>query len=387
MKNKFGWEIKKLSEVSKIFNGGTPTTSVSEFWNGSNLWITPKDMGKLTTKFVGDTERKITEAGLKNSSARMLPINSVIISSRAPIGHLAINTKPICTNQGCKGLIPNKSIDTYFLYYFLRSSVKLLNDLGTGATFKEISAAKLSNVKLALPPLPIQHQIVSELDALSEIISKKKQQLEELDKLSQATFYDIFGDPVTNEKGWVFENLGSLCTIVRGGSPRPIEKFLGGDVPWIKIGDATKGNDIYLYSTKEHIIREGVTKSRLIPKGSMIFANCGVSLGFARIITFEGCIHDGWLAFHNISERLNEIFLLKHMNFQTDYFRKLAPEGTQPNLNTGIMNKTKVIVPPISLQELFASKIKSIESQKSLITQSIAEVQQLFDYTMYKYFN
>lgn len=387
MKNKFGWEIKKLSEVSKIFNGGTPTTSVSEFWNGSNLWITPKDMGKLTTKFVGDTERKITEAGLKNSSARMLPINSVIISSRAPIGHLAINTKPICTNQGCKGLIPNKSIDTYFLYYFLRSSVKLLNDLGTGATFKEISAAKLSNVKLALPPLPIQHQIVSELDALSEIISKKKQQLEELDKLSQATFYDIFGDPVTNEKGWVFENLGSLCTIVRGGSPRPIEKFLGGDVPWIKIGDATKGNDIYLYSTKEHIIREGVTKSRLIPKGSMIFANCGVSLGFARIITFEGCIHDGWLAFHNISERLNEIFLLKHMNFQTDYFRKLAPEGTQPNLNTGIMNKTKVIVPPISLQELFASKIKSIESQKSLITQSIAEVQQLFDYTMDKYFN
>ena len=94
-----GWEVKKLGEVCEIIGGGTPDTKRKEFWDGSILWITPKDMGKLETVHVDDTERKITEAGLKNSSAKMLPSNSVVLSTRAPIGHLAINTKPISTRS------------------------------------------------------------------------------------------------------------------------------------------------------------------------------------------------------------------------------------------------------------------------------------------------
>lgn len=93
---------------------------------------------------------------------------------------------------------------------------------------------------------------------------------------------------------WKKEKLGNLCDVYRGSSPRPINKYLGGTIPWIKIGDATEGDNVYMHSTKEHIIEEGVKKSRLVKKGSLIFANCGVSLGFARIITFDGCIHDGY---------------------------------------------------------------------------------------------
>ena len=167
-----------------------------------------------------------------------------------------------------------------------------------------------------------------------------------------------------NEKKWLRKPLGELCCISRGGSPRPIDKFLGGNVPWIKIGDATSGDDIYLTSTKEHIVSDGIRKSHLVKPGSLIFANCGVSLGFARILTFEGCIHDGWLAFEDIDESLDKVFLLLTLNFMTKYFRNIAPAGTQPNLNTSIMKQHMQIIPPIKMQKQYVYFVRQINKSK-----------------------
>jgi len=180
----------------------------------------------------------------------------------------------------------------------------------------------------------------------------------------QSRFIELFGDININDKGWDIQPLGELCTIVRGGSPRPIEKYLGGDIPWIKIGDATDGENIYLHSTKEHIIQAGVSKSRMVKAGSLIFANCGVSLGFARIITFDGCIHDGWLAMEDIDERLDKVFLLQALNQMTDHFRRIAPAGTQPNLNTAIMKAYKQIIPPVELQKEFIAFVEQTDKSK-----------------------
>lgn len=180
----------------------------------------------------------------------------------------------------------------------------------------------------------------------------------------QSRFIELFGDINTNDKNWDSQPLGELCTIVRGGSPRPIENFLGGDVPWIKIGDATKGDNVYLHTTKEHIIQDGVKKSRLVKSGSLIFANCGVSLGFARIITFDGCIHDGWLAMEDIDVRLDKVFLLQALNQMTDHFRKIAPAGTQPNLNTAIMKAYVQIIPPMELQKEYIAFVEQADKSK-----------------------
>ena len=109
----------------KIINGGTPKSNVTSFWNGDIPWITPKDMGKLQTKYTSSTLRNITEDGLKNSSAKTIPPNSVILSTRAPIGYLAINKVEMSFNQGCKGLIPNNNINSEYLFYFLASSVEI----------------------------------------------------------------------------------------------------------------------------------------------------------------------------------------------------------------------------------------------------------------------
>lgn len=260
-----------------------------------------------------------------------------------------------------------------FLYYFFRSIN--VPDTGYNRHFKY-----LKELKIPLPPLPTQKKIAALLDAADAYRQKTKALIEKYDELTQSLFLDMFGDPVVNEKGWEKKPMGELMKIVRGGSPRPIDKFLGGKYPWIKIGDATKGDDIYLEKTKQHIIEEGLKKTRLLPKGSLIFANCGVSLGFARIIQFEGCIHDGWLAFSELDDTvLNELFLLKALNSITRYFRETAPDGTQPNLNSSIMKSFNIILPPIELQNKFEVSLKVIIKQKAQAQESLEKAEELFN--------
>jgi type I restriction enzyme S subunit len=199
-----GWQQKTIGDVCEIVNGGTPKTSVAHYWGGNCLWITPAEMGKLSSPYVCDTERKLTDLGLNDSSARMLPPLSVILSSRAPIGHLVINTEPMATNQGCKGLVPAKSIDHKFLFYHLGSIVGFLNELGTGTTFKEISGSKLKEVPLPVPPLPEQRRIVTLLDRVFEgidkIIAKTEENCRKSRNIFQSYLQTVFA---RRGDGWV----------------------------------------------------------------------------------------------------------------------------------------------------------------------------------------
>lgn len=369
----------KLGDVCDINMGQSPgSESYNEENDGIPFYQGNADFGQIhpNVRYYCNKPTKIANK------------DDVLLSVRAPIGALNIATEKCCIGRGLCAITQKENTSHYkYLYYILKFKNSELNARGTGSTFKAINKTNLLSIKIPLPPLDIQKHIANTLDKTQEIINGHKKQLEELDHLIKATFYDMFGDPVTNEKGWNECKLGDVCTIVRGGSPRPIQKFLGGTIPWIKIGDATKGDDLYLTSTKEHIIEEGVKKSRFIKSESMIFANCGVSLGFARIITFDGCIHDGWLAFDITSNDLNNIFLLKQINEKTEYFRRTAPSGTQPNLNTTIMKNTSIIVPPVYLQNKFTQIVNNIEQQKSLVKQSITESETLFNSLMSKYFD
>ena len=197
---KTNWQTKTLGEVCEIVNGGTPKTNVASYWDGNIQWITPKDMGKLRSTFVAETERQITEAGLKNSSAKILPPKSIILSTRAPIGHLAINQVPMATNQGCKGLIPNSALDVNYLFNFLWISKDLLNELGSGTTFKELSGTRLKGVPIPLPPSPEQRRIVAKLDALSsetkQLASLYKSKLLALEELKKSVLRQAFSGKI-----------------------------------------------------------------------------------------------------------------------------------------------------------------------------------------------
>ena len=213
-----GWQQKTLGEVCEVVNGGTPKTSVADYWAGDHLWITPAEMGKRSSPYVSQTERKLTDLGLGDSSARLLPPLSVILSSRAPIGHLVINTEAMATNQGCKGLVPGKSLDYKFLFYYLGSIVDLLNDLGTGATFKELSGAKLKEVPLPVPPLPEQKRIVAILDETFEGIGTAVANAEK--NLANAReLFESYLNSVFTQKGerWLEETVGDIAETVKIG--------------------------------------------------------------------------------------------------------------------------------------------------------------------------
>ena len=311
----------------------------------------------------------------------------VLISWSASLGVYIWHGEKAVLNQHIFKVVFDKTdVDKSFFVHQVQNILENAASEAHGATMKHLTKPVFDALPFYLPSIEMQKEIASVLDKVSELIALRKEQLAKLDLLVKSRFIEQFGDINTNDKGWESQPLGELCTIVRGGSPRPIENYLGGDVPWIKIGDATKGDNVYLHSTKEHIIQDGVKKSRMVKSGSLIFANCGVSLGFARIITFDGCIHDGWLAMEDIDARLDKVFLLQALNQMTDHFRKIAPAGTQPNLNTAIMKAYIQIIPPIELQKKYIAFVEQTDKSKLAVQKSLDKLETLKKALMQKYF-
>lgn len=390
------FELVKLGEVAKFIRGVSykPNDLVENFSENSIVCmrtanvqkkLDETDMLSIPLTIVKDKTKYLQEGDILVSTANSW--NLVGKCSWIP------KLEYLATAGGFISILraDDKKIDRRYLYHWFNSDRTQIQARNCGRQTTNISNMDLDralSLKIPLPPLSEQKRIADILDKADELRQKRQQSIEKLDELLQATFIDMFGDPVTNPKGWDVEKLDNLMTIVRGGSPRPIEKFLGGDYPWIKIGDATKGDDLYISKTKESITEAGLKKTRLLPEGSLIFANCGVSLGFARILKIQGCIHDGWLAFQNIDEeRVNKIFLLKALNSVTQFFRDTAPDGTQPNLNTAIMKEFKLIIPPMIEQLKFEQIVYSINEQKEKLINQLFNQEYLFQSLQQRAFN
>ena len=377
----------KIGDVCDILNG---YAFKSENYVDSGIRIIR--ISNVQKGYIEDSTPAFYSFDTMGLSKFMLEEGDLLMSLTGNVGRVAILEKellPAALNQrvACLRLKSNKITKSY-LFHFLNSNFFEQQCImaSNGVAQKNMSTEWLKDYEIPLYTPNQQEEIVTVLNAAQSILSSRRQQLQKLDDLVKVRFVELFGDINANDREWNVQPLGELCTIVRGGSPRPIEKYLGGDSPWIKIGDATDGESIYLYSTKEHITQAGVSKSRMVKSGSLIFANCGVSLGFARIITFDGCIHDGWLAMENIDERLDKVFLLQSLNQMTEHFRRIAPAGTQPNLNTAIMKDYKQIIPPLELQKEFIAFVAQTDKSKVAVQKALDEAQLLFDSLMQKYF-
>ena len=377
----------KIGDVCDVLNG---FAFKSENYVGSGIRIIR--IANVQKGYIEDTTPAFYPLDSGGLDKYMLENGDLLMSLTGNVGRVAMleaDMLPAALNQRVACLrLKSSKISKKYLFHILNSDYfeQQCIQSSKGVAQKNMSTEWLKDYEIPLYSPEQQNKIASVLDRVHLIINTQKKQLQKLDELVKARFVEMFGDSTINNKNWERQPLGELCTIVRGGSPRPIEQFLGGDVPWIKIGDATDGDSIYLRSTKEHIIREGVKKSRLIKAGSLIFANCGVSLGFARIITFDGCIHDGWLAMENIDRKLDKIFLLQALNQMTNHFRAIAPAGTQPNLNTSIMKDYLQIIPPLELQKEYIQFCKSVDKSKVAVQKSLDEAQLLFDSLMQQYF-
>ena len=388
---KEGWEIKKLGEVCEIVGGSTPKTSEPSYWEGEYLWVTPAELG--ASKYVSSTSRTITEEGVKSANLKLLPSGTVLLSSRAPIGKVAIATKPMYCNQGFKNLICSDKLDNEYAYWFLYNNTEYLNSLGTGATFKEISKRVVEQISIPVPPLAEQERIVAELDCLSGVIEKKKQQLKELDALAQSKFYEMFGDPITNDKGWDCSLLkDSVEEMFLGpfGSALKTDCYVSKEMSYCMVYEQKHAIKKTL-SLETHYINKDKFDSlkRFEVRAGDFIMSCRGTIGEIFILPKDapvGIIHPS----------LMKIRIKKNVYHPTFFIRLLSRIVKNENTNGNCVQMAitakelgtkKPILPPLSLQQAFASKIEAIEKQKELIKQSIKEVETLFNSRMDYYFN
>uniref|UniRef100_UPI002943B028 restriction endonuclease subunit S n=1 Tax=Allobaculum stercoricanis TaxID=174709 RepID=UPI002943B028 len=181
----------KLGEICEIVSGSTPKTGIAEYWDGDLKWITPAEIND-DSYIIVDSVRKLTELGVKKTGLTSFPKGTVIMSSRAPIGKVAIAGCEMYCNQGFKNLICTEKINNKYLYWFLKGNTTYLNSLGRGATFKEISKQIVSNIEINVPDMDQQIQAVENLERITKVIRLQKQELQKYDDLIKARFVEMF---------------------------------------------------------------------------------------------------------------------------------------------------------------------------------------------------
>jgi len=246
---------KRLKDLAQVVSGGTPKTSVANYWNGYIPWATPADLSRIVGPYISETPRQLTDDGLKACSARVMPAGSVLLSSRAPIGHVAINTQPMATNQGFKSLIPGDQLDAKYLYYWLKANRAYLESLGNGATFKEIGKRTVENIEIPVPHVNEQRRIATILDKADAIRIKRREMVSYLDALEQSIFESMFKADSQHQ------TLDDVVDIKSGSTPSKANvDFWGGDMPWFSPKDIKASN---LYDSLDHVTDKALEKTSL----------------------------------------------------------------------------------------------------------------------------
>ena len=385
---KEGWEYKKLGEIGVIVTGSTPSTKDSENYNSRDYcFVKPSDIPKTGTNVLTDTEFYISKKAY--NSSRKLPKGSVLTTCIGIIGKVGILGVDAICNQQINAIIPNPQIIiSPFLAYSILYNRKKLEKKANAPIVPIINKKDFANTIIEIPSISEQQHIVEELDLLSSIIEKKKAQLKELDNLAQSIFYEMFGDPITNEKGWEVKKLGEMGILARGISkhrPRNAPELLGGTMPLIQTGDIAN-SDMYINSYHNTYSDLGVAQSKVWKAGTLCIT-IAANIGKCAILGFEACFPDSVVGFTVDSIFSNNEYIFFIFCRLQSLLERNAPSVAQKNINLKILNDLQIPHPPLPLQELFASKIQSIEHQKALIKQSITEVETLFNSRMDYYFN
>lgn len=218
-----GWVETSLGEIAEVIGGGTPSTTISNYWDGEIVWLTPTEITSQDGNVVSDSIRKITKSGFKNSGAQMLPKDTVILTSRASVGYVALAGKELCTNQGFQSLVPNASVIPKYLMYWVQQNRPEFESRAAGSTFKEISKTNVKRIKISLPPLLEQKRIVDLISSVDSNFEALQQQLTSAKKSRNAMLHQLL---TSGGNDWDQRTLGKLLTLEYG---KPLtEKYRDG---------------------------------------------------------------------------------------------------------------------------------------------------------------
>lgn len=374
----------KIKEIGEVISGSTPKTDKKEYWDGDISWVTPKEMGQLQGKYLRGTERKITSVGFKSCATRLIPTGNILFTSRAPIGHLAINSIELCTNQGFKSIILNENFSSEYIYYALKSNVNKLQDLGTGSTFKELSKRKFEEFSLLVPEsLDDQLHIANILSKAENLIAQRKESIRLLDEFLKSTFLEMFGDPEKNPKNLPFTELEKLCAIIVDcPHSTPVKSKEATNYPCIRTSELTKGYiswDSMQYLDEEEYIKR---IQRLIPEaGDIVYGREGTYGEAIRIPkTHKFSLGQRTMLFRPDYTRTNSIFLWAMVRSEFVYrqAKKKNSGSTVGHVNVKDIKQFRVYYPPIELQNQFAQIVEKTEALKSQYQQSLQELENLY---------
>ena len=375
------WEYKKLSDVSDITMGQSPSSdSYNEDGKGLPFYQGNADFGDLYP-----TARVYCDAPSREADS-----DDILMSVRAPIGAINIANEHCCIGRGLCAIRPIPKVsDKMFLFYFLRAKNAFLNLQGTGSTFKSISKKVVYDLNVPMPSFADQQRIVAELDCLNEMIAVKQEQLKEFDKLAQSIFYDMFGRGLSQQQ-WDQTTIGEIAEEIKYGTSSPATP--NGRYKYLRMNNMTNDGYLDLSDLKYIDVDDSNYEKYVVRKGDILFnrTNSRELVGKTALFDFEEeMIIAGYIIRVRLKSSANPCFVVRYMNLpgQKEYLRGLCRGAIgQANINAKELQAIPISLPPLSLQQQFAEKISAIEAQKELVKQSIAETQALLDYTMDKYF-
>lgn len=376
----------KISDIGEVVGGGTPSTANNDFWGGDIPWISPKDLTGYKSVYISHGESFLTKNGLK-SGTKLLPKGTVLFSSRAPIGYVAIASNPICTNQGFKSIICNKEIiNPLFLYYYIKGNLDYIKLFGTGATFPEISGAAMRKIKVQIPTLPTQQKIASILSSYDRLIENNTRRIRLLEQMAENLYKEWFvrfrfpeheNVEMVNglPKGWKVKIIADFGRIETGKTPPMSNRDLyGGDILFVKTPDMH--GKMFVRSTSETLSQEGnnYQRTKLLPVNS-IMVSC---IGTAGVVSINTKLA-------HTNQQINSIILNNLEDLEWLYYvcRQLKPTielfgatgATMTNLSKGKFEKLKIVVPKVDIRGAFHKKIGpyfkeiyALEQQNTLLT-------------------
>lgn len=377
-----GWEYKKLGEVCDITMGQSPDGNSINEANGVEFHQGKTCFGE---RFLGVSPL------YSNAPTKLAEAHSVLLCVRAPVGYPNITDRKICIGRGLCALYAKQEIDNTFLFYSLLGKQAYFEKNATGSTFKAISSKTVSNTTLSIPPKSTQLAIVSELDKINELIRLKKEQLKDFDNLAQSLFYEMFGDPVENEKGWEVKKLNDICDVRDGTHDSP--KYLQNS-EYILITSKNIVNGSIDFENVNYISEEDyikINKRSKVDNGDIIMPMIG-TIGNPIIAHIDGthkfCIKNVALIKFLADSTVNNMFIVNLMRCSSfsSYLLNQNKGGTQKFVALGAIRKLPIPLPPLSLQRLFAQRIEQIEREKSEVQKSIQDLETLLASRMQYWF-
>ena len=371
-----GWEYKRFDEVFDLQMGKTPDRKNPEYFGGNNVWVSIRDLGD---KEIADSNEHITDLAVSNSNIRKVKKGTVIMSFKLTVGKCGIAATDLYTNEAIMAFNTKESfnINSSFLYYYLQCYHWVgSNKAVMGIT---LNKATISKQYISIPPLSTQLAIVSELDKINELIRLKKEQLKDFDNLAQSLFYEMFGDPVENEKGWEVKKIKDIAKYYNGvAHEQDVDK--DGDFVLINAKFISSEGQIKKYTSIQRfpllkndivMVLSDLPNGKSLAKCFLIDEDNKYTLN-QRICCFRG--------FEGSS------VYLKNIINRNPYLLSFDNGKGQTNLRKGDVEKIPIPLPPLPLQRLFAQRIEQIEREKSEVQKSIQDLETLLASRMQYWF-